>query len=360
MPCPINLNYWWNYGSLLGLVLIIQIVTGFVLACHYNAGTEEAFNSVQHIMRNVNKGWAWRYAHMNGASFMFMFVYIHIARGIYYGGYLKSTVWLSGIVLLILMMATAFLGYVLPWGQMSFWGATVITNFITVIPYVGNFIAEWVWGGYSVGGPTLTRFFALHFLCPFIIVVVVIIHIILLHEEGSSCPMGLETKYTLIPFHPFYTVKDLYGFSVFMLFFNFVIFFHPYMFAEADNFIKANPMVTPIHIMPEWYFLFAYAILRCIPSKGMGVVMLMLSLLVLSVMPFNHISYTKGLYFYPLSQHLFWWFIACFGGLTWVGSKPAEAPYQGFAVLLYHSYFYYLILVHPILPYLEEKYLMRY
>ena len=335
----------------------MQIYTGFILACHYVPTSEGAFDSIQHIMRNVNKGWLFRYTHMNGASFMFIFVYIHIARGLYYGSYLKHRVWISGIILLIMMMAIAFLGYVLPWGQMSYWGATVITNFITVIPGCGLMIAEWLWGGYSVGNPTLQRFFALHFMLPFILSVFVFGHIVYLHEEGSSCPLGLETKYSLIPFYPFYAIKDLFGFSVFSLVFSFVVFFHPNMFAEADNFIKANPMVTPPHIVPEWYFLFAYAILRCIPSKGLGVVMLVFSLLVLAVLPWTHLSQYKGLAFLPLSQFLFWWFIACFIGLTWVGAKPAEPPYIRFAVQLMHFYFIYLLLIHPLLQHAEANYL---
>ena len=240
---------------------------------------------------------------------------------------------------------------------MSYWGATVITNFITVIPGCGLMIAEWLWGGYSVGNPTLQRFFALHFMLPFILSVFVFGHIVYLHEEGSSCPLGLETKYSLIPFYPFYAIKDLFGFSVFSLVFSFVVFFHPNMFAEADNFIKANPMVTPPHIVPEWYFLFAYAILRCIPSKGLGVVMLIFSLLVLAVLPWTHLSQYKGLAFLPLSQFLFWWFIACFIGLTWVGAKPAEPPYIRFAVQLMHFYFIYLLLIHPLLQHAEANHL---
>lgn len=355
LPCPLNLNYWWNFGSLLGLVLVMQIYTGFILTSHYVSTSEGAFDSIQHIMRDVNKGWLFRYCHMNGASFMFIFAYVHIARGLYYGSYLKHKVWLSGILMLIMMMAIAFLGYVLPWGQMSYWGATVITNFISTIPICGPSITEWIWGGYSVGGPTLERFFALHFILPFLLVAIVGGHLIFLHEEGSSCPLGLETKYTLIPFVPFYAVKDLVGFSAFSFVFSFVVFFHPNMFAEADNFIKANPMVTPEHIVPEWYFLFAYAILRCIPSKGMGVVMLMFSLLVLAVLPWSHLSTNKGMALLPLSQFLFWWFIACFFGLTWVGGRPAEPPYIKFAIKLYHFYFIYLIILHPLVQFWEAN-----
>ena len=339
LPTPVNINYYYNFGSFLGICLAIQLITGIFLAMHYTPNIYEAFNSIQHILRDVNKGWLLKYSHANGASAFFVCVYIHIARGLYYGSYLNRGTWSIGIIILFLMMGTAFIGYVLPWGQMSYWGATVITNFLTAIPYVGQNIVEWIWGGYSVGNPTLNRFLSLHYLFPFILSAMILIHLIFLHSKGSSTPNGILGKYFLIPFHPYYTVKDLLGFFIFFLIFSLVIFFIPHYFGDPENFIKANPLVTPIHIMPEWYFLFAYTILRTIPNKLGGVLMLILSILILFIMPLVHKIYIKSNMFKPFSQLYFWNIIAIFGFLTFLGAKPVELPYIPYCILISSIYF---------------------
>lgn len=356
LPTPINLNYLYNFGSLLGLCLGIQILTGIMLAMHYTPSVYEAFNSIQHIMRNVNYGWLLKYTHANGASAFFVCVYVHIARGLYYGSYLSKNVWVIGVVIVIVMMATAFIGYVLPWGQMSFWGATVITNFITAIPYVGQMIVEWIWGGYSVGNPTLNRFLSLHYLLPFILSALVFVHLTFLHEYGSSTPLGIKGKYELIPFHHYYVVKDALGFFFFGLIFTYVIFFIPNYFGDPENFIKANPLVTPVHIMPEWYFLFAYTILRTIPNKLGGVLMLLFSILVLLILPVVHISQMKSNAFKPLSQLFFWVFISNFFILTILGSKPVENPFLTFCLISMHFYFAWFFFT-PYLGKLEKYFL---
>lgn len=337
----------------MGFCLVIQLISGIFLAMHYCPNTELAFSSIQHIMRDVNYGWLLKYTHANGASAFFVCVYIHIARGLYYGSYLSINVWMVGIIILFLMMATAFIGYVLPWGQMSFWGATVITNFITAIPYIGQTVVEWIWGGYSVGQPTLNRFFSFHYLLPFILCLLVVIHLIFLHEHGSSTPLGTSGVHDMIPFHPYYTVKDLLGFYVFLFFFCQVIFFYPNMFGDPENFIKANPLVTPVHIMPEWYFLFAYTILRTIPNKLGGVLMLVASILILVVVPFVHSSNLRGNAFKPISQLVFWCFISNFIMLTWLGSKPVEQPYLTLCLISLHLYFIWFFL-EPKVTKLEE------
>ena len=268
LPSPVALSYMWNFGSLLGLCLVVQIITGIFLAMHYCSDASLAFKTVVHIMRDVNYGWAIRLIHANGASMFFLCVYMHIARGFYYGSYLRTKLWASGLLLFVLMMATAFLGYVLPWGQMSFWGATVITNFFSAIPYVGDSIVFWLWGGFSVGNATLTRFFSFHYLFPFIIAALVIVHLIILHEQGSNNPNGTGNDSDKVSFHPYFIVKDLYGFFLLGILFSFFVFFYPNYLGDAENFIASNPLVTPIHIVPEWYFLFAYAILRAIPNKS--------------------------------------------------------------------------------------------
>jgi ubiquinol-cytochrome c reductase cytochrome b subunit len=310
-----------------------------MLAMHYTPSVYEAFNSIQHIMRDVNYGWLLKYTHANGASAFFVCVYVHVARGLYYGSYLSINVWVIGVIILFLMMATAFIGYVLPWGQMSFWGATVITNFITAIPYVGQMIVEWIWGGYSVGNPTLNRFLSLHYLLPFILCALVFVHLTFLHEYGSTTPTGIAGKYELLPFHHYYVVKDALGFFFFGLIFAIVIFFGPNVFGDPENFIKANPLVTPVHIMPEWYFLFAYTILRTIPSKLGGVLMLVISILILLILPFIHVSLFKSNMFKPFTQALFWIFIANFLLLTVLGSKPVEVPFLSFCLFSMHLYF---------------------
>ena len=354
LPAPCNLNYWWNFGSLLGLCLVIQIVTGVILACHYNPSVELAFNSVQHIVRNVNYGWAFRATHANGASAFFICVYIHIARGIYYGSFHRKAVWNVGVILLLLMMAIAFIGYVLPWGQMSFWGATVITNFISAIPYVGETIVQWVWGGFSVGGPTLTRFYSLHYLFPFILVAMVLVHIIYLHEKGSNNPLGINSNIEKVPFHPYYTTKDLFGVFVFASLFMSLVMFYPNMLGEPENFIKANSLVTPVHIMPEWYFLFAYAILRAIPNKLGGVIALVLSILILLVLPYTATSNEVSMQFRPLSQIFFWGFVGVFLSLSYLGMKPVEHNFivqsQIFAVL----FFAYFLVIVPLVGSIEN------
>ena len=341
LPTPINLNYLYNFGSLLGLCLMIQILTGIMLAMHYTPSVAEAFNSIQHIMRDVNYGWLLKYAHANGASAFFVCVYVHIARGLYYGSYLSKNVWVIGTFIVLLMMATAFIGYVLPWGQMSFWGATVITNFITAIPYIGQSVVEWIWGGYSVGNPTLNRFLSLHYLLPFILSALIFIHLTFLHEYGSTTPLGLKGKYKVLPFHHYYVVKDALGFFFFGLVFFFVVFFAPNFFGDPENFIKANPLVTPVHIMPEWYFLFAYTILRTIPNKLGGVLMLVFSILILLVLPIIQTSHFKANTFKPLTQAIFWLFIANFILLTFLGSKPVENPYLTFCLASMHIYFFW-------------------
>jgi len=274
-PTPRNLNYWWNYGSLAGIMLVIMIVTGIVLAMHYTPNTAMAFDSVERIMRDVNYGWLIRYLHMNGATMFFIVTYIHIFRGLYFGSYKtpRELLWMLGVVILLLMMATAFMGYVLPWGQMSFWGATVITNLFSAIPLVGQHIVTWLWGGFAVDNATLNRFFSLHYLLPFVIVGVVVLHIIALHRFGSNNPLGIDMKgpQDSIPFHPYYTVKDFFGLGVFMIFYAGLVFFAPNLFGEPDNYIPANPLATPPEIVPEWYFLPYYAILRSIPNKLLGV-----------------------------------------------------------------------------------------
>lgn len=352
LPTPINLNYLYNFGSLLGLCLGIQLLTGIFLTMHYTCSVAEAFNSVQHILRDVNKGFLLKYAHANGASAFFVCVYVHIARGLYYGSYLNKNTWVVGVILLFVMMGTAFIGYVLPWGQMSFWGATVITNFITAIPYIGQTVVEWIWGGYSVGEPTLNRFLSFHYLFPFILSALVLVHLIFLHEQGSSTPLGLSGKYDLIPFHPYYVVKDLLGFFFFSLCFTLIIFFFPYYFGDPENCIKANPLVTPVHIMPEWYFLFAYTILRTIPNKLGGVLMLVFSILVLLIMPLLHKSYLKSNAFKPLSQIWFWILISLFITLTILGSKPVEMPFIPLCIFTSTAYFGWFLLL-PIIQSVE-------
>ena len=338
LPVPSNISMWWNFGSLLGLVLSLQILTGLFLAIHYTPDVTMAFCSVSHIVRDVNSGWWLRRLHANGASFFFLFLYAHIGRGLYYGSYSYKGTWLRGVFLLFLIMATAFLGYVLPWGQMRFWGATVITNLFRALPYVGEDIVCWVWGGFSVQNATLTRFFVIHFLLPFLSLGVVLIHLFLLHQTGSNNPLGVNTP-EKIPFHRYFTLKDMVGFLVAFVLIVGLIMFHPMYFLEPDNFILADPMVTPSHIVPEWYFLFAYAILRTIPNKLGGVVGLFSSIILLLTLPFLNKYILKGNAFYPIRKILHWLFFLSFVILTIGGAWPVEAPYtvvrQIFAVLYF-------------------------
>jgi len=354
LPSPVALSYMWNFGSLLGLCLVVQIITGIFLAMHYCSDASLAFKTVVHIMRDVNYGWAIRLIHANGASMFFLCVYMHIARGFYYGSYLRTKLWASGLLLFVLMMATAFLGYVLPWGQMSFWGATVITNFFSAIPYVGDSIVFWLWGGFSVGNATLARFFSFHYLFPFIIAALVIVHLIILHEQGSNNPNGTGNDSDKVSFHPYFIVKDLYGFFLLGILFSFFVFFYPNYLGDAENFIASNPLVTPIHIVPEWYFLFAYAILRAIPNKLGGLLALVASLVIVLFLPAFHTSKLKSCTYRPFAKMLFWIFISNFLFLTWLGAKPVEDPYVILSRISSVLYFSYFIILTPLTGVLEN------
>lgn len=344
LPSPTNISIWWNFGSLLGLCLIIQILTGLFLAIHYTADISLAFNSVDHICRNVNYGWLLRTLHANGASFFFICIYLHVGRGIYYGSYLFTPTWLSGTIILFLVIATAFIGYVLPWGQISFWGATVITNLLSAIPYLGLDLVQWIWGGFAVDNATLTRFFTFHFILPFIVAATVIIHLLFLHQTGSNNPIGLNSNLDKIPFHPYFSYKDITGFIVIVILLTILTLINPYILGDPDNFIPANPLVTPIHIQPEWYFLFAYAILRSIPNKLGGVIALVISIAILIIIPFYNLRKFRGIEFYPINQILFWIIVTIIILLTWIGARPVEAPYVLIGQLLTVLYFiYYLI-----------------
>jgi ubiquinol-cytochrome c reductase cytochrome b subunit len=357
-PTPRNLSYLWNLGSLAGLALVTMIVTGIILAMHYTPHVDHAFESVERIMRDVNHGWLIRYIHMNGASFFFIVVYIHIFRGLYYGSYKapRELLWILGVLILLLMMATAFMGYVLPWGQMSFWGATVITNLFSAIPWIGDSIVVWLWGGFSVDNPTLSRFFALHYLMPFLIVGVVILHIIALHRFGSNNPLGIDVsgKQDTIPFHPYYTSKDLFGAMVFLTIFASAIFFYPNFLGHPDNYIPANPLQTPAHIVPEWYFLPFYAILRAIPDKLGGVLMMFGAIAVLFVLPWLDRSPVRSGRFRPLFKLFFWVLLADCVLLGYLGGKPAEGIYVMLSRLATAYYFIHFLVILPLLSVVEK------
>nr|YP_010527088.1 cytochrome b [Agrius convolvuli]UXR12425.1 cytochrome b [Agrius convolvuli]WMQ52820.1 cytochrome b [Agrius convolvuli] len=348
LPSPSNISSWWNFGSLLALCLITQILTGLFLTMYYTANIEMAFYSVNYICRNVNYGWLIRTLHANGASFFFICIYIHIGRGIYYESFNLKLTWLVGIIILFMLMGTAFMGYVLPWGQMSFWGATVITNLLSAIPYLGDMLVKWIWGGFAVDNATLTRFYTFHFLLPFIILMLTMIHLLFLHQTGSNNPLGLNSNLDKIPFHPFFTYKDLIGFIIMIFFLTMLTLINPYLLGDPDNFIPANPLVTPIHIQPEWYFLFAYAILRSIPNKLGGVIALVMSILILVILPFTFNKKMQGLQFYPINQLLFWMFIIMVILLTWIGARPVEIPYILTGQILTILYFSYFI-INPLL-----------
>nr|YP_009503174.1 cytochrome b [Gaetice depressus]AXA13776.1 cytochrome b [Gaetice depressus] len=348
MPLPSNISTFWNFGSLLGLCLIVQIATGLFLAMHYSAHVDLAFSSVAHICRDVNYGWLLRTLHANGASFFFICLYLHIGRGIYFSSYMNMHAWMVGVVILFMIMATAFLGYVLPWGQMSFWGATVITNLFSAIPFIGTDLVQWIWGGFSVDNATLTRFFSFHFILPLIASAFSMIHILFLHQMGANNPLGISSQTDKVPFHPYFTFKDIVGFVIMLTALLILTLLSPYLLGDPDNFIPANPLVTPPHIQPEWYFLFAYAILRSIPNKLGGVIALAASVAILMILPFTHTSKFQSLAFYPMNQMLFWTFVVIVLLLTWIGARPVEDPYILTGQLLTISYFLFYIL-NPIL-----------
>nr|YP_009355532.1 cytochrome b [Plesiops nakaharae]BAX03837.1 cytochrome b [Plesiops nakaharae]BBU25890.1 cytochrome b [Plesiops nakaharae] len=355
LPAPTNISAWWNFGSLLGLCLATQILTGLFLAMHYTADIATAFSSVAHICRDVNYGWLIRNMHANGASFFFICIYLHIGRGLYYGSYLYKETWNVGVILLLLVMMTAFVGYVLPWGQMSFWGATVITNLLSAFPYIGSALVQWIWGGFSVDNATLTRFFAFHFLLPFIIAAMTMVHLIFLHETGSNNPTGLNSDMDKISFHPYFSYKDLLGFAILLIALISLALFSPNLLGDPDNFTPANPLVTPPHIKPEWYFLFAYAILRSIPNKLGGVLALLFSILVLMVVPILHISKQRGLMFRPLTQFLFWVLVADVIILTWIGGMPVEHPFIIIGQIASFLYFLTFLVLFPMASWAENK-----
>nr|ABY86460.1 cytochrome b [Boa imperator]ACY69694.1 cytochrome b [Boa constrictor constrictor]ACY69696.1 cytochrome b [Boa constrictor constrictor] len=354
LPVATNISTWWNFGSMLLTCSMIQVLTGFFLAVHYTANINLAFSSIVHIMRDVPCGWMVQNLHAMGASMFFICIYIHIARGLYYGSYLNKETWLSGTTLLIMLMATAFFGYVLPWGQMSFWAATVITNLLTAIPYLGNTMTTWLWGGFAINDPTLTRFFALHFILPFGIISLSSLHVLLLHEEGSSNPLGTNPDIDKIPFHPYHTMKDLLMLATTLTLLLMAISFFPDIFNDPENFSKANPLVTPQHIKPEWYFLFAYGILRSIPNKLGGALALAMSIMILFTVPFIHTSKLRSMTFRPLMQLMFWTFTSTFVLITWAATKPVEPPFISISQVASIIYFAFFI-SNPVLGWTENK-----
>lgn len=355
LPTPINISLWWNLGSILGLCLIIQILSGLFLTIHYCPDINLAFNRINHICREINNGWLIRTIHANGASIFFILIYTHIGRGLYYQSYNLISTWTIGVILLFTLIITAFIGYILPWGQISFWGATVITNLLSAIPYLGNYLVQWIWGGFSINNATLNRFFTIHFLLPFIISALTLIHLIFLHQTGSNNPLGVNRKINKIPFNPFYTYKDFLGFLLLIILITIIIIFYPYILRDPDNFIPANPIITPTHIQPEWYFLFAYAILRAIPNKIGGVIALIISISILLFLPLiNNNNKFKGIQFYPINKILFWFLVITISLLTWIGIKPVEAPFIIIRQLLTIIYFS-IFLSSPILNILWDK-----
>ena len=357
-PTPKNLNYWWNFGSLAGAMLLIMIATGIFLAMQYDPNTGDAFQSVERIMREVNYGWLIRYIHMNGASFFFIVVYVHLFRGLYYGSYKtpRELLWMLGVVIVLLMMATAFMGYVLPWGQMSFWGATVITNLFSAIPGVGKDIVAWLWGGFAIGNPTLNRFFALHYLLPFVILGVVILHILALHQHGSNNPLGIDRKgpQDSVPFHPYYTYKDMFGLSVFLIVFAIFVFYFPNVLGDPQNYIPANPLQTPPEIVPEWYLLPFYAILRSIPNKLLGVCALFGSIFILFIVPWLDTSKVRSAYFRPVYKWVFWLLVIDAFVLGAVGAHRPEGWWIVIGRLGTFYYFFHFIVLMPLIGWFER------
>jgi len=355
-PSPINLSYAWSFGALSGICLGIQILTGVFLAMHYTPHIDFAFSSVEHIMRDVNNGWLIRYMHANGASMFFIVVYCHIFRGLFYGSYIapREHLWCIGVVIFLLMMATAFMGYVLPWGQMSFWGATVITNLFSAIPVVGPSIVDWLWGGFCVDNATLNRFFSLHFLLPFVIAALVIIHLALLHRDGSNNPLGISSSADKISFYPYFYVKDLFSFMVFLFFFSLILFYIPNTLGHPDNYIQANPMSTPAHIVPEWYFLPFYAILRSIPNKLGGVAAMGGAIVILLFIPFINTSAVRSSSFRPLFRQLFWFLFADFLFLGWIGQEVVEEPFILIGQLGTLFYFAFFLIFLPFIGFFEN------
>jgi ubiquinol-cytochrome c reductase cytochrome b subunit len=347
----------WSFGSTAGICLVIQIITGIFLAMHYTPHIDYAFLSVEHIMTDVKNGWLIRYIHANGASMFFIVVYCHIFRGLYYGSYMypRGRLWASGVIIFLLMMATAFMGYVLPWGQMSFWGATVITNLFSAIPFVGHSIVEWLWGGFSVGNATLNRFYSLHYFTPFAIAGLVILHLSLLHKDGSNNPLGINTNVDNIPFYPYFYVKDLFAFFILAFVFSFFVFFYPNVLGHSDNYIPANPLSTPAHIVPEWYFLPFYAILRSIPDKLGGVVAMISAILVLLLLPIINTSNIRSSKFRPIFALAYWFLVSDFIILGWIGQKPVESPYIEIGMFATFFYFFFLLILVPAIGIIENK-----
>nr|QHH25553.1 cytochrome b [Leucauge celebesiana] len=344
LPSPSSLTYFWNFGSLLGIFLGSQILTGLFLAMQFSGDVNLSFDTIVHMMRDVNYGWILRVFHANGASFFFFFMYLHMGRGLYYSSYFYKKTWVSGVSILLLSMGTAFLGYVLPWGQMSFWAATVITNLLSAIPYVGVMLVEWIWGGFSVGNPTLIRFFTFHFVFPFVILFLVILHLVFLHETGSGNPLGLSGNLDKVMFHPYFSIKDIYGLFMVYMGYMFICLVYPYIFMDAENFIASNPMITPVHIQPEWYFLFAYTILRSISSKIGGVLALLMSIFILYIFPIFGGHRFKSTGFYPLSKFIFWYFVVNWMLLTWIGACEVSSPFMELGMIFSFLYFFMIFM----------------